>query len=265
MADVKVVFPSSKLTIRPLDALRLDVLSVAALIGASLSTRLADLTDFQALVFDVVRVVSFSAIAWRVFTGYKRVYDRYQLFATRTLKEKTLASGFEAIRFLADEATQQQIKELLLVYSLMLGATETTTTNTQSKMNQNTTTSTSASAGASGTAASSPSVVVPGGDGDGQSDGGGDGGGDGGDGAGEKSSTVAWTRTDIEVACERFLESKFPEATPSVSSHLDDILSQLQALGLVDVTSDNRYAAIGSGEAQEVLKNKWDELFYSNK
>ncbi|GAB5354521.1 hypothetical protein AAMO2058_000125600 [Amorphochlora amoebiformis] len=119
IADVKVVFPSSKLTIRPLDALKLDILSLFALIGASLSTRFADLTDIQAFIADAVRAISLAAILFRIISGYKRVYDRYQLFVSRTLKDKTLAVGFEAIRFLIDEAVEQRTKELTTVFALI--------------------------------------------------------------------------------------------------------------------------------------------------
>eukprot|EP00466_Bigelowiella_natans_P014942 jgi/Bigna1/66758/fgenesh1_pg.2_\ len=114
IADIKVVFPSSKLTIRPLDALRLDLVSIIALIGASLSTKLADLTDIQAIIADGVKIISLAAIIFRVVSGYKRVYDRYQLFVSQTLKDKTLASGFDVLRFLLDESAEQKTKELLM-------------------------------------------------------------------------------------------------------------------------------------------------------
>jgi len=122
IADIKVVFPSSKLTIRPLDALRLDLVSIIALIGASLSTKLADLTDIQAIIADGVKIISLAAIIFRVVSGYKRVYDRYQLFVSQTLKDKTLASGFDVLRFLLDESAEQKTKELLMVYFLILSS-----------------------------------------------------------------------------------------------------------------------------------------------
>ncbi|PIA35021.1 hypothetical protein AQUCO_03700339v1 [Aquilegia coerulea] len=47
-----------------------------------------------------------------------------QLLVNRTLYEKTLASGFGSVHFLLDASEQQQYKEALLAYAVLLQAKE---------------------------------------------------------------------------------------------------------------------------------------------
>lgn len=56
----------------------------------------------------------------RVVLGYKQTWDRYQLLVNRTLYEKTLASGFGSVHFLLDASEQQQYKEAILAYAILL-------------------------------------------------------------------------------------------------------------------------------------------------
>lgn len=54
--------------------------------------------------------------------GYKQTWDRYQLLVNKTLYEKTLASGFGSVHFLLDASEQQQYKEAILAYAILLKA-----------------------------------------------------------------------------------------------------------------------------------------------
>ncbi|KAG6478376.1 hypothetical protein ZIOFF_061818 [Zingiber officinale] len=101
--------------------------------------------EFQSAVFlDVIAITALIIYITRVVLGYKQTTDRYQvsslpildnavissrrteciylsqLLVNRTLYEKTLASGFGSVHFLLDASEQQQFKEAILVYSILL-------------------------------------------------------------------------------------------------------------------------------------------------
>ncbi|KAG1359298.1 hypothetical protein COCNU_08G007440 [Cocos nucifera] len=74
----------------------------------------------SAVFLDVIAVSALVIYVSRVVLGYKQTWDRYQLLVNRTLYEKTLASGFGSVHFLLDASEQQQYKEAILVYALLL-------------------------------------------------------------------------------------------------------------------------------------------------
>ncbi|XP_043696666.1 uncharacterized protein LOC122647308 isoform X1 [Telopea speciosissima] len=71
-------------------------------------------------MLDVIAVSALIIYITRVVLGYKQTWDRYQLLVNRTLYEKTLASGFGSVHFLLDASEQQQYKEAILAYALLL-------------------------------------------------------------------------------------------------------------------------------------------------
>jgi hypothetical protein len=70
----------------------------------------------------VIAVTALVIYATRVVLGYKQTWDRYQLLVNKTLYEKTLASGFGSVHFLLDASEQQQYKEAILTYAIILQA-----------------------------------------------------------------------------------------------------------------------------------------------
>ncbi|CAK9877543.1 unnamed protein product [Sphagnum jensenii] len=120
LPDLKVVFPSKKLSFRVLDTVRLDLATLAGLVAFLVSHRFDDLLSSpSAFALDVIASISLIVYVTRVALGYKQTYDRYQLLVNRTLYEKTLASGFGVVHFLMDASEEQQFKGAILVYSLL--------------------------------------------------------------------------------------------------------------------------------------------------
>ncbi|KAG6663840.1 hypothetical protein CIPAW_02G051000 [Carya illinoinensis] len=76
----------------------------------------------SAILLDAVAISALIIYVTRVALGYKQTWDRYQLLVNKTLYEKTLASGFGSVHFLLDASEQQQYKEAILAYAILLRA-----------------------------------------------------------------------------------------------------------------------------------------------
>uniref|UniRef100_A0A1D1Z6I3 GTPase Era n=2 Tax=Anthurium amnicola TaxID=1678845 RepID=A0A1D1Z6I3_9ARAE len=121
--DLPVIFPHKKLSFRILDTVRLDVASILGLLAYFVNYKFENiLSSPSAIVLDVVAISALILYVTRVVLGYKQTWDRYQLLVNRTLYEKTLASGFGSVHFLLDASEQQQYKEAILAYSILLHA-----------------------------------------------------------------------------------------------------------------------------------------------
>lgn len=119
--DLPVIFPHKKLSFRILDTVRLDVATVLGLLAFFVNYKFEDILSSPSAVFlDVIAVSALIIYMSRVVLGYKQTWDRYQLLVNRTLYEKTVASGFGSVHFLLDASEQQQYKEAILVYALLL-------------------------------------------------------------------------------------------------------------------------------------------------
>ncbi|CAN6215462.1 unnamed protein product [Urochloa humidicola] len=114
--DLPVVFPHKKLSFRILDTVRLDIATVIGLLAYVVNYKFESLASSpSAFLLDIVAVSALLILVFRVALGYKQTRDRYQ-----TLYEKTLASGFGSVYFLLDASEQQQYKEAILAYAMLL-------------------------------------------------------------------------------------------------------------------------------------------------
>ncbi|XP_010673324.1 uncharacterized protein LOC104889703 isoform X5 [Beta vulgaris subsp. vulgaris] len=121
--DLPVVFPHKKLSFRILDTVRLDVATTVGLLAYFINYKFEDvLSSPSDVLLDVISVSALIIFVIRVALGYKQTRDRYELLVNRTLYEKTLASGFGSVHFLLDASEQQQYKECILAYGLLLKA-----------------------------------------------------------------------------------------------------------------------------------------------
>ncbi|KAJ0968603.1 hypothetical protein J5N97_025520 [Dioscorea zingiberensis] len=119
--DLLVIFPHKKLSFRILDTVRLDIASILGLLAFFVNYKFENiLSSPSAVLLDVIAISALIIYVSRVVLGYKQTWDRYQLLVNRTLYEKTLASGFGSVHFLLDASEQQQYKEAILVYALLL-------------------------------------------------------------------------------------------------------------------------------------------------
>ncbi|XP_062233854.1 uncharacterized protein LOC133931039 [Phragmites australis] len=119
--DLPVVFPHKKLSFRILDTVRLDIATVIGLLAYVVNYKFESLASSpSAFLLDIVAITALVILVFRVALGYKQTRDRYQLLVNKTLYEKTLASGFGSVYFLLDASEQQQYKEALLAYAMLL-------------------------------------------------------------------------------------------------------------------------------------------------
>ncbi|ONK80485.1 uncharacterized protein A4U43_C01F18250 [Asparagus officinalis] len=121
MSCLQVIFPHKKLSFRILDTVRLDIASILGLLAYFVNYKFENIASSpSAILLDVIAISALVIYMSRVALGYKQTWDRYQLLVNKTLYEKTLASGFGSVYFLLDASEQQQYKEAILVYALML-------------------------------------------------------------------------------------------------------------------------------------------------
>ncbi|KAL6137292.1 hypothetical protein ACLB2K_062584 [Fragaria x ananassa] len=121
--DLPVIFPHKKLSFRIIDTVRLDIASTLALSAYFINYKFVNvLSSPSAIYLDVVAISALVIYISRVVLGYKQTWDRYQLLVNKTLYEKTLASGFGSVHFLLDASEQQQYKEAILAYAILLKA-----------------------------------------------------------------------------------------------------------------------------------------------
>ncbi|KAG2720783.1 hypothetical protein I3760_02G050800 [Carya illinoinensis] len=121
--DLPVVFPHKKLSFRIIDTVRLDAATVVGLLAFFINYKFEDvLSSPSAILLDAVAISALIIYVTRVALGYKQTWDRYQLLVNKTLYEKTLASGFGSVHFLLDASEQQQYKEAILAYAILLRA-----------------------------------------------------------------------------------------------------------------------------------------------
>ncbi|WOL05134.1 hypothetical protein Cni_G13857 [Canna indica] len=119
--ELPVIFPHKKLSFRILDTVRLDIASILGLLAYFINYKFENIASSPSAVFlDVIAISALIIYVSRVVLGYKQTRDRYQLLVNRTLHEKTLASGFGSVHFLLDASEQQQFKEAILLYAILL-------------------------------------------------------------------------------------------------------------------------------------------------
>ncbi|XP_059457263.1 uncharacterized protein LOC132187106 [Corylus avellana] len=121
--DLPVIFPHKKLSFRIIDTVRLDAATIVGLLAFFINYKFEDVLSSPSAIFlDVVASSALIIYVTRVVLGYKQTWDRYQLLVNKTLYEKTLASGFGSVHFLLDASEQQQYKEAILAYAILLKA-----------------------------------------------------------------------------------------------------------------------------------------------
>ncbi|XP_004488968.1 uncharacterized protein [Cicer arietinum] len=131
--DLPVVFPHKKLSFRIIDTVRLDAATILGLLAYFINYKFVNvLSSPSAVLLDVVAISALIIYGSRVALGYKQTWDRYQLLVNKTLYEKTLASGFGSVHFLLDASEQQQYKEAILAYAVLLKADKGQVTSRQS-------------------------------------------------------------------------------------------------------------------------------------
>lgn len=107
----RIVLPDRYLTFRPVDLLRADLISLAAVGGAIAGTRL----DNE--VLQLVSLVGAAGALVRVILTYYRIVAGGDCLVLRTLHGRTTAVGQAALSHVAVEAAQQQGAQAALAYA----------------------------------------------------------------------------------------------------------------------------------------------------
>ncbi|BBN19679.1 hypothetical protein MPTK1_8g12690 [Marchantia polymorpha subsp. ruderalis] len=120
LPDLKIVFPSKRLSFRLIDLVRLDLTTFVGLTAFLYNYHFDDFfSSPSAFTLDVIAITALLVFVTRAALGYKQTWDRYQLLVNKTLYEKTLANGFGVVHFLLDASEEQQLKEAILVFVVL--------------------------------------------------------------------------------------------------------------------------------------------------
>ncbi len=113
MADLEVVFPEKKISMKPLDLIKLVVTGTIGLVLFVLKIA------FVAVLNPVVALAALATVggyAGKVFFGFKASRDRYQHLVTQSLYHKNLDNDLGVIFYLMDSLEAQEFKEAVLAY-----------------------------------------------------------------------------------------------------------------------------------------------------
>lgn len=113
MADLEVVFPEKKLSMKPTDLIKLVVTAVSGV--ALVAFKLLKQTAINP-VLGLVALGSVISYGAKTFMGYKASKDRYQHLVTHSLYHKSLDNDRGVVFYLMDSLEAQEFKEAVLGY-----------------------------------------------------------------------------------------------------------------------------------------------------
>ncbi|MDP7277618.1 MAG: TMEM143 family protein [Planctomycetaceae bacterium] len=117
MADLEVVFPAKRLSMKPIDLIKVITTAVTGLAVVIFKLAAAAVTLNPLLL--VVVLGSLGAYAARAIVGYRTSRARYQHLVTDALYSKSLDNGLGVILYLVDCMEEQEWKEALLAWILL--------------------------------------------------------------------------------------------------------------------------------------------------
>jgi len=115
MADLEVVFPEKRLSMKPVDLIKVGVTAVTGLVVVAIKLIMS---AFNPLLM-VVLLGSLVAYAGRAIVGYRTSRARYQHLVTDALYTKSRDNGLGVLLFLVDCMEEQEWKEVLLGWVLL--------------------------------------------------------------------------------------------------------------------------------------------------
>lgn len=117
MADLEVIFPAKRISMRPMDLLKLTIVGFAGFV----------LVLFKLLTAVVLNpIVALAAIGSaagyvsKIYFGYQASKKRYNQLVADSLYNKTMNNDLGVLLYLVDSLEEQELKELLLGYHLLL-------------------------------------------------------------------------------------------------------------------------------------------------
>lgn len=115
LSDLEVIFPAKRISMRPLDLVKLTVTGVAGLVAVAMKV-------FTSLLNPAVLLMTLASLAGygsKVFFQFKISKDRYMLLLTDALYSKHRDNDVGVILYLVDCVVEQDYKEALLAYAFL--------------------------------------------------------------------------------------------------------------------------------------------------
>ena len=118
MADLEVVFPEKRLSMKPVDQIKVAITAVSGLVVVAVKLIMS---AFNPLLM-VVLLGSLVAYGGRAIMGYRTSRARYQHLVTDALYTKSRDNGLGVVLFLVDCMEEQEWKEVLLGWVMLVRA-----------------------------------------------------------------------------------------------------------------------------------------------
>ena len=113
MADLEVVFPEKRISMQPVDLVKLVITGTVGLVVVA--TKLIFASVFNP-VMAAAALATIAGYAAKVFMGFKVSRDRYQHLVTQSLYHKNQDNDLGVIFYLMDSLEDQEFKEAVLAY-----------------------------------------------------------------------------------------------------------------------------------------------------
>ncbi|KAL9189088.1 hypothetical protein ACHAXT_011578 [Thalassiosira profunda] len=109
MANVEAVLPKTRLVFRPADAIVFDLVSVVSFLAVAGSVK------FDSPKLDLIALVSLVFFAVRTFFRYSNKYARYDLLVNKFLTQKISHRGPGALKYIVSEANSNRALRAMLI------------------------------------------------------------------------------------------------------------------------------------------------------
>ncbi|KAL7543285.1 hypothetical protein ACHAXR_012603, partial [Thalassiosira sp. AJA248-18] len=109
MANIEAVLPKTKLVFRPADAIVFDLVSVVSFLAVAGSLK------FDSARLDLIALVSLVFFAVRTFFRYSNKYARYDLLVNKFLTSKISHRGPGALKYIVSEANSNKALRAMLI------------------------------------------------------------------------------------------------------------------------------------------------------
>lgn len=119
MADLEVVFPEKRVSMQPLDLVKLTItgaVGFVVLVVKFAFQAVSVLLNPAAMAAMLVMVVGYAS---KVFVGFQSSKARYQHVLTQSLYHKNQDNDFGVVHYLVDALEEQEFKEAAIAYALL--------------------------------------------------------------------------------------------------------------------------------------------------
>jgi len=123
MADLEVVFPEKRISMEPVDLVKLFVIGA---VGVAVMLFKLAFTALLTPLLLLAALISVGGYAGKIFVGFKAAKDRYHHLVTQSLYHKNLDNDLGVIFYIVDALEEQEFNEAVLAYFCLSQDGETT-------------------------------------------------------------------------------------------------------------------------------------------